>query len=176
MVAETALPHVVPQGIETGATPRPRGRTRRAVAAGVAFMHLVTGCYVYAPATTAPSPGTAIGFEVTDAGRVALAERFGPGVTRIEGRVAEATADEYAVNVSAVSQIGVGRSRWSGELVRLRRDYVSRSETRTLSRGRTAIAVGAAIVGFAAIVAGVSLAANGGDSKTGGGTNEGGGT
>jgi hypothetical protein len=147
---------------------RPGGAARRRIAILTAGTHLLAGCYTYVPVGSAPATGASLAFEISDAGRVALADRLGPGVTRIEGEVTEATPEEYAVSVNAVSQINAGRTRWSGESVRIRRDYVVRSEQRKLSRGRTALAVGAAVVGFLAAVLTRSLIGGDGDKSPGG--------
>ena len=139
---------------------------RRWVAVVLAGTHFLTGCYTYVPASVQPSPGAEVAFDISDAGRVALAERLGPGVTRVEGRVTDATTDEYAMRVSALSQINSGRVRWSGESVRLRREYVVRSEQRKFSRGRTALAVGGAVLGLVAAILTRSLVTGGGPDYT----------
>jgi len=146
-----------------------RGATwRRWTALLAAGTHFLAGCYTTVPVASAPAPGSNVVLDVTDAGRVALAERLGPGVTRIEGQVTDATAEDYGIRITAVSQIDAGRTRWSGEPVRLRREYVVRSQERKLSRGRTALAIGAAAIGLALIALTRSLVGSGGDQGGGG--------
>ncbi len=141
---------------------------RRWTAVLVGSVYFLAGCYTYVPAPLAPSAGSKLAFDLTDAGRAALAERLGPGVTRIEGEVVEANPEQFAVAVSAVSQINAPRSRWSGERIQLRRDYVVRSQERKLSRGRTALAIGAAVAGIVAFAVTRALLGNGGPGRDGG--------
>ncbi|MDB4875455.1 MAG: hypothetical protein JWM41_1901 [Gemmatimonadetes bacterium] len=107
-----------------------------------------SGCYVYAQvpsATLQPEPGASFGFTLNDQGRAALADRLGPSVARVDGRFVGLVGDEYAVDVSDIETLGSGRAHWSGERVRIPRQYVTGISERTLSRGRTAlVAVGAA--------------------------------
>ena len=142
-----------------------RAALRRRVALVVGAAQLFGGCYTYVPLNSSPLVGSDVAVDISDAGRVALGDRLGPGVTRLEGRVAEQTPDELVLTVKSVSQVNVGRSRWSGESIRLRRDYVARSEQRQLSRGRTAAAVGAAVLGVVAGFVTRSLIGSGGSVR-----------
>lgn len=109
------------------------------------------GCYTYVPVeSTTPPVGETVSFEITDRGRVGLAERMGSGIRSIEGRVIGAEGDQYIVNVFRVASIDGTSSAWSGETVRLDRDFVSRTQERQLSKSRTwlaaAVATGALVV------------------------------
>jgi len=112
------------------------------------------GCYTYVPIRTAvPATGERVALQITDRGRVELADRLGPGIVRMEGLVARADSIEYVVNLHRIAQIGAGTSRWSGEAVRVNKDYVGGVELRKLSRGRTALVAGVvagAVVAFIA--------------------------
>jgi hypothetical protein len=147
---------------------RAGSRWRRRVALVAGASHLLAGCYSYVPVASGPTPGRPAGFEISDAGRVALGDRLGPGVTRVEGQVTEATPDEYVVAVRSISQINGGRTAWSGEPVHLRREYVSRTEERKLSRGRTALAIGVAAGAFVAALLTRSLIGGSGGVREGG--------
>jgi hypothetical protein len=59
--------------------------------------------------------------------------------------------------VHRVAFIGAPSSRWSGELVRIDRQYVNGVWQRKLSPGRTALAVGIVTVGIAAVFIGADL-------------------
>ena len=133
-----------------------RAALRRRVALVVGAAQLFGGCYTYVPLNSSPLVGSDVAVDISDAGRVALGDRLGPGVTRLEGRVAEQTPDELVLTVKSVSQVNVGRSRWSGESIRLRRDYVAR---------RTAAAVGAAVLGVVAGFVTRSLIGSGGSVR-----------
>jgi hypothetical protein len=95
--------------------------------------------------------------EVSDQGRVSLAERFGPGLLRIEGRVSQVDSDDVVMNVYRVSQLGTPDARWSGELVRVNKSHFRSMELRKLSRGRTILLATAATGAFGAFVASQGL-------------------
>jgi hypothetical protein len=94
--------------------------------------------------TAAPPLGERVAFTITDQGRAALAERFGPGLLRVEGEVAQVDSDQVSLNVLKVRQIGSNDARWAGELVRIDRSFIGFSEQRKLSHVRTFLLVGAA--------------------------------
>ena len=116
----------------------------------VAALHLCTACYAYTPVQTPPSPGAQIALEVTDAGRVALNEKIGPGVVRLEGTLAGVDGSDLLVDAQSVKQVRGYISDLGGVRVRLAREYVTRMDQRQFSRSKTMIVAG----GIVAIVAG----------------------
>lgn len=122
---------------------------RRFVAVAVGVLHLCTACYSYAPVRSTPQPGAQVALEVTDEGRVALKEKIGPGVVRLEGTLAGVEGDELLVDADAARQVRGYVSDLGGVRVRLPQKYVTRMDERRLSRSRTLLVVG----GFVAIVA-----------------------
>jgi hypothetical protein len=108
------------------------------------------GCYQYVPLdTSAELPaGEHIAVDITDKGRAELGDRIGSGVLRLEGTLAQSDSQNMVLNVWRVAQLGGTTSRWSGESVRFRRDYVSEVQARTLNRGRTYVVAGAVTVGL----------------------------
>src|SRR5215204_4173949 len=122
---------------------------RRSVAVTVGVLHVCTACFSYAPVQTTPAPGTQVALEVTDQGRVALSEKIGPGVVRLEGTLAGVENDALLVDASAVRQVRGYISDLGGVRVRLPQQYVARMDERQLSRKRTLI-VGGVIVGVIA--------------------------
>lgn len=116
------------------------------------------GCYAYVPLETASSPvGQTVALQITDRGRVELADRFGPGLARIEGLVTSADSDDVVMNVFQVAHVDGLRNRWSGEMVRVQRGLVGRLEERKLSRSRTFALVAVATGTMAALVASQGL-------------------
>lgn len=102
-------------------------------------------CYSSIPAETDVVPaGESVILEINDRGRVALAERFGPALSRVEGRLTSVDGNDVVINVTKVAHVGGERSQWSGESVRLSRDYVARTTIRRLSTGKTVVAAGVA--------------------------------
>ena len=129
---------------------RPR-QLRRAVS-GSALLAL-SACYTYVPITSTPPVGEQMALEVTDKGRVELADRFGPGLLRVEGRLVGDSAEQYILNVFGVSQIDGTSSAWSGERLRIPHEYVGKFEARELSKSRTVVAATAATVAVVAFMA-----------------------
>jgi hypothetical protein len=146
---------------------------RRAIAVAVGVLHLCTACYSYAPVQSTPQPGAQVAVEVTDEGRVALNEKIGPGVVRLEGTLAGVEGDELLVDASAVRQVRGYISDLGGVRVRLPRRYVTKLDERRFSRGRTLIVAG----GVLAVVAGffatkISGRSTPGDKDPGGGPDQ----
>jgi hypothetical protein len=120
----------------------------------VVVLAVLQGCYTYAPLETGVPPvGERVELEISDRGRVELAERLGRGVMTIEGRLTAVTNDQYVLNVASVSYLGGETSRWSGESVRLARDQVEHAATRKLSRRRTWVMAAAIAVGVGVFIA-----------------------
>lgn len=118
------------------------------------LMVAAQGCYQYVPIqSNVPPTGERVALQITDQGRVGLADRLGPGVTRMEGLVTRSDSTEYVMNLFRIAQIGSGTSRWSGEAVRVNRNYVGSVELRRLSRGRTALVAGVVGAGVVAFIA-----------------------
>jgi hypothetical protein len=124
---------------------------RRLTAFFVAALQLLsTACFAYSPVETTPRPGAQVALEVTDEGRVALSDKIGPGVVRLEGTFAGMEGDELLVDASAVRQVRGYITDLGGVRVRLPKRYVTRVDERRLSRTRSLLVVG----GVVAVVAG----------------------
>ncbi len=117
-------------------------------------------CYTYVPVRTSPHIGAQVGIEVNDEGRIALRERLGPGVVRLEGRVAAVEGDELVVDASRVTQLRGLPLPLDSMRLRLRNSFLDRVDERRLSRTRTWMTIG----GATAIVA-VFLATKGFSSR-----------
>lgn len=127
---------------------------RRVVPVFVAAVMLtLPSCYTHVPVESATPPmGERFTFEISDQGRVDLAERIGPGIARIEGRLVGMENDQYLVSVNRVVSISGESSGWSGETIRLDRGIVSRLRERQLSRTRTAAVAAGVTAALVAIV------------------------
>jgi hypothetical protein len=119
---------------------------------------LLVGCYSLEPARgIEPVPGMQMGFDITDAGRVALGGLMGPEIAQIEGRLTDKSSTEYTIAVSEVHLLRGGDQVWHGETVHLKREYVSGLYERRFSKSRS-LAMGAAGVAVIAAIAKGSLA------------------
>lgn len=118
----------------------------------------VGGCYGYVPLETASPPvGETMVFQITDRGRVGLAERFGSGLVRVEGRLTRIDTQHYVMDVFRVAQLDGARSTWSGESVTLEKEFVGQVHRRQLSRTRSFALAGAITSGVTALIASKSL-------------------
>src|SRR5687768_141037 len=86
------------------------------------------GCYQYAPLDTSSGvqAGEHVAVEITDRGRAELGDRLGSGVVRLEGTLTTSDSVDLVMNVWRVAQISGPTARWSGESIRLKREYASR--------------------------------------------------
>lgn len=138
----------------------------------LAVAPLFTACYVYRPVTAPePEPGTRLSLDLNDQGRAALVTSVGPEVTRVEGALVSNSGGEYVIQVSDVFAFHGTRSKWSGETVSFREEYVQRVREKRLSGGRTVFLVSGMLGALVGLVAGTDLIGAGGegDGKGGGG-------
>jgi hypothetical protein len=142
---------------------RRRSFRRPRITGALTLIMLATqsGCYTYAPAAGELAPGAGVAYTLTDRGRVAVTDRVGPGVLRVEGTLVQNTGSEYVLAVSRVRTLDGSISRWAGERVTVAQDHVANSFERRFSKPRTALAVGATVVGITVFVLTRSLLAGG---------------
>ena len=147
------------------------GTYRLVAAFGIAtFMMSMTGCYSYPPRPLSDvSRSAAVSAEITDVGRVALAEPIGSGVARVDGRVLEVSDSTVRLAVTEVTFLSGLSNKWQGQDVTLRLQDVKSISQRTYSKQRTAVAIilGAVLAG-AILVAGFTglFSGDGGRDKT----------
>jgi hypothetical protein len=124
---------------------------RDGVLAGGLAVAVAAGCYNYRPLTApVPAAGTPVSLVLNDQGRAAVAESIGSGAARVEGTVVRATDNVYVVSVSGVQGINGRVTRWSGETVGLRRDYVAAPYERRLSKQKTILLISSVAAAFGA--------------------------
>ena len=131
---------------------------------GLMMVPLLAGCYTMQPLAGSrpePAPGTRLVIELTDAGRVGMANEMGPDVARFESRLVRQTDSAYVLSVSMVVGMWGAQTRWNGEQVTLRTDYVRTIGERRFSAGRTALAAAGATAGIMAFVLTRSLLGGG---------------
>ncbi len=133
----------------------------------------VSGCYTYlSGSATDLNPNSQISAEITDIGRVALGERVGQEVKRVDGKVLQRSDTSFQVLVSQVTYLNGVSDHWQGQAVSLRPRDVKSVTQRTFSRNRTATLIGAIIVGLAVTVLSLNfLGITSGDPGSGKGGN-----
>jgi hypothetical protein len=136
----------------------------------VSSLAFQAGCYRYVPLIeTAPRVGDHYTFEISDQGRVGLADRLGPGVLKVEGLLVRQGDDAYVVSVAGIETVTGGSAHWSGEQVPVREEYVRGVERREFSKGRTAVAIGAAAAALGVFIATRALTGAGAPPYSSGG-------
>jgi len=119
------------------------GQLRLAAVALAGF--LGWGCYTLEPvAGVDPKVGTRVAFDVNDVGRVALGGTIGPEIGQVEGTLVEKDSAGYLVAVQAVRLLRGLEQPWSGEQVRLKKEYLGPAYERRASAGRS---IGLAFIG-----------------------------
>ncbi len=134
---------------------------------------LLSGCYTYTPLPALePVSQARVALVLSDQGRVGAGPNIGSGVARVEGALVGSTDSDYTLRVAAVTDIRGAQSRWSGEMVTLRRTWVGNAYERHFSKARTYLLVGTLTAGFATFAITRHLFGIGGpfsDSSSGGG-------
>lgn len=137
------------------------------------FFLSASGCYAYQPQISLNVPAqSTVRVDLTDVGRVSAATVLGPSVKELEGRVVASSDTLLSVGVMTVEHLDGTTDKWSGERLSLRRDDIARVDTKTLSRSRTAAALGIIAAGIlAAGATAIYGSGSGGDggAKGGGG-------
>lgn len=100
-----------------------------------------------------PVPGRRYALELTDQGRVDLTDRLGPAVQSVEGTLVQTLDDSYQLRVFSVKPIGAPPAHWGGERVAIPVSAVARVSDRHLDKGRTAVAIAAAVVSIGTFIA-----------------------
>ncbi len=130
---------------------------------------VLAGCYTYVPlggTYPEPVPGRRVAVELTDTGRYAMSSQLGPEANRVEGVLLARSDSTYDMSVSMLVGLWGAQSKWEGEHVTLRREYVRRMSERRFSAWRTAVVAGGAGAGFLAFVLTRSLIGGGNTSDT----------
>lgn len=147
--------------------PHPNGVGRRvvgrwsAVAVTVVAWLAVSGCYVYTPLYSAPSPGTRVALELNDRGRAALEQNIGPEVLSVEGVISSISDSVMVVSMEGAKSLRGASTRWTGESVTFRTEYVRALREKRYSGGRTIALVSAVASSTALFIVTRGLLGNG---------------
>lgn len=157
-----ALAAVTPTSAPGRAAPGSPARLAGALARAALAVLAVAGCYTYRPLHAVPEPGTYVVFDLSDRGRAALSDSIGPEVAKAEG-ILDARSDSlYVVRMQAVQGFRGTRSKWAGERIGFRPEYVRSVSERSFSKQKTALVVGAGAVAVIAFIASRDLFGFGG--------------
>jgi hypothetical protein len=133
-------------------------------------------CYHYVDTEAALGPGVLVEVELSDAGRVGMTSSVGPEAGTIQGALQSRSDSGIVMRVSQVLGEYGGVTKWEGELVSIRPEYVRSLRERKFSATRTAVLAVAASAGLVAFVATRDLLGLGGSPSSNNNNNNGGST
>ncbi len=110
------------------------------------------GCYWYVPVPSPVPVGTRVAVDLNDQGRAELRGMIGAEIARVEGPLVHNSDTAYVLNVLETRGTAGQQTRWNGETVSLRREYVRQITERRFSRSRTAVGVLAGAAGVLAFI------------------------
>ena len=133
----------------------------RAVAAAIPVAVLLAACYSEQPITMpVPTPDMRIVAQVTDSGRVAMANAIGDGAMEVEGIVTGADASSWDLQMMRVSYRGGRSVMWNKESIRFPRLALTNATERRFSSKRSWLIAG--LITSTALLAGRFLGVIGG--------------
>lgn len=114
---------------------------------------VLQGCYTYVPfGGVTVTPGMHVSLELNDRGRVALGERLGPELLRVDGALQDVDDTTLVLRVAQVRDINGGIVKWSDERVRLKQDYTKQIFERRLDKPKTGMFVAGVVALLGAFV------------------------
>lgn len=123
------------------------------------------GCYRYGPLQAVPEPGEQVQIELSDAGRVRMVSSVGSEIGRVDGVLESKSDSSLVVRVSQTWGEYGGLTRWDGERVTFRPEYIRTLRERRFSTTRTVILVATLSAGFVVFIATRSLLGFGSESQ-----------
>ncbi len=105
---------------------------------------LTTACHTYVPNSAAPASGTEVAVVLTDKGRAALADRVGPEMDELRGRLMSSTDSSVIISMTQSLTLRGVSATWTDEVLTVSREHFGSLRTKVLSRGRTSVLAGVA--------------------------------
>jgi hypothetical protein len=122
---------------------------------------LLQGCYETLPLQQGPPPSTvSVQLVLNDKGRLAVSDKLGSAVEKVEGTITAQNSDTYTLAVSEVFQMGGISSKWNGEPVTIAKDGTVGYQIHRFNQTRTVIL--AVVLVAAAVAFLVTAGLNGG--------------
>jgi len=132
---------------------------------------LLQGCYETLPLQQGSAPATvSVQLVMNDKGRLAVADKLGGSIDRVEGMVTAQNADSYTLSVTEVYQLNGNSAKWENEPVTISKDGVDGYRIHRFNQARTVIlaaAITAALVVFVTTVGIKATATSGSSGPTG---------
>jgi hypothetical protein len=128
---------------------------------------LLQGCYETLPLQQGPPPATvSVQLVLNDKGRVAVSDRLGSAVEKVEGTITAQNSDSYTLAVSEVYQLGGNSSKWNGEPVTIAKDGTDGYQIHRFNQTRTVV-LAVALVAAAVVFLATTKLIGGGSGQAG---------
>ena len=128
---------------------------------------LLQGCYETLPLQQGPPPATvSVQLVLNDKGRVAVSDRLGSAVEKVEGTITAQNSDSYTLAVSEVYQLGGNSSKWNGEAVTIAKDGTVGYQIHRFNQTRTVVLAVAIVVATVVFLTTTKLIGSGSDQPT----------
>jgi hypothetical protein len=116
----------------------------------LAAVPALTGCYTFAPVDLgAARPGMRVEVALSPRGSEDLARVVGPGVARIEGALVRVAADSVELALVRSARRDGADDLWQRQRVAVASGFIAQARVRRLSRTRTWLLAGGAVLGVA---------------------------
>jgi len=111
----------------------------------MAALVLQTGCTSFLPMQPSlpPTNGQEVGIVINDRGRTLLADRIGPLVERVDGRLVGREGGSLTLLVTRVTDVRGTSSTWTGEKVAIPEEAILGYRPKVLSKFKTGLLIGA---------------------------------
>lgn len=114
---------------------------------------VLQGCYTYIPFSgVTVTPGMHVSLELNDRGRVAVGERLGPELQRIDGALQDVSDSSLVLRVAQVRDISGSVTKWSNEQIRVKEEYTKQIFERRLDKPKTGMFVAGVVALLGAFV------------------------
>jgi hypothetical protein len=105
---------------------------------------------------------------LNDKGRVAVSDKLGSAVDKVEGTITAQNSDSYTIAVSQVYQIGGNTSKWNGEPVTIAKEGTMGYRIHRFNQKRTVVLAVAIVAAVTVFLVTTGLKGSGtGDSSSG---------
>jgi hypothetical protein len=122
-------------------------RTRAAILAAAAGLQV--GCYNYLPLRrSGVVPSSHLAVTLSESGSEDLARYLGPNALVVTGRYLGATDRGLTLSVESVESRRGDIAHWAGETIVVPSEYIREVAQREVSRPKTVLLAGAALLGF----------------------------
>lgn len=131
---------------------------------------LLQGCYETLPLQQGPPPATAgVQLVLNDKGRLAVSDKLGSAVDRVEGTLTAQNSDSYTIAVTQVYQLGGNASKWNGEPVTITKDGTDGYRVHRFNQTRTVVLAAALAAAVVVFLVSAGLKGSGSDTSLGSG-------